>query len=214
MLALPECFQDLLRGCRDIDAGHVEPRRHDLVHRRVGQRKDAEQHVALGNAKVGLQRPRRVDEGMEAAIGPREEPEQRAERGQGAAREWQRRIRQLGRDPRHAARECVTHDKEEQGADYQGDDGLRPRPGPPGHRIGRGNRAQDEQRQARHVQRAMQRHAPLGGYRGASPRVWSASPTAASSARASSAAQTPALTATTSPMRRSAASVSISEAVV
>src|SRR5256885_11600179 len=38
VLALPECVEDFFDGGGNIHARHVETRRHDLNHRRIGQR--------------------------------------------------------------------------------------------------------------------------------------------------------------------------------
>jgi len=163
VLALPEGLEDFVGGRRHVDSGHVESRRHDLVHRRIRQREDPEQHVALGNAQIGLQRARRVHEGVQPAISPREQPEQRTERSERAAGEGERRVGELRGNARHTARQGVAHDEQQQCSHDQDDERFGPRPGPPRHRVGRGHGAQHEQREARHVQRAMQRHTSLGG---------------------------------------------------
>ena len=84
---MAKCLEDLLGGRRNIHAGHVEAWCHDLVHGHVRQREDAEQHVALGNAEIGLERAGGVDERMQSAIRPCEQPEQRPERRERPARE-------------------------------------------------------------------------------------------------------------------------------
>ncbi len=113
VLALPECVEDFFDGGRNIHARHVETRRHDLNHRRIGQREDAEQHVAL----------------------------------------------------RHAARQRIADNEQQDGTDDEGDHGFHPRPCPPRHRVRGRDRTEHEERQARDVECAMQRHAPFGGDR-------------------------------------------------
>ena len=162
VLALPERFEHFLGGCGDIDTGHVEARRHYFVDGRVREREHAEKHIALGGAEVGLQGARRVHHGMQAAVHPGEEPEQRAKRRQCAAREGKSGVRQLGGNARHTARQRVADDEQQECADDQCRERLRPPPRPPCHSVRAGNGTEHEKRKARDVQRAMQRHATFG----------------------------------------------------
>src|SRR5206468_2496024 len=77
------------------------------------------QRAAPRGAEVRLERPRDGDEGVQAPVHPGEEPQQRAERHQGAARERQRGGGQLGRETGDAAGQRVPHD--EQQADGRGE---------------------------------------------------------------------------------------------
>ena len=139
MFALAECLDDVVAGGRQIDGNHVEPGRHDLIDPGVGQREHAEQHIALGGAEVGLEGAAGGDEAVQALVDPRQQPEEQAERGEGAARERESGRRELGRDTRQAARQGVAHN-EQKGRRYRpAAQRFRPGPAPPpqGVEIGR-----------------------------------------------------------------------------
>ena len=164
MLALADRLEDLVVRRADVHARHVEARRHDLIDGRVGEREHPEQHVALRDAEGGLQRARRFDQGVQAAIRPRQQPEQRAERRERAARERQRGVGQLGRQAGDAARQGVPRDEQQQRADAERDQRGGPRSRPPGDGVRRGHGAEHEERQPADVQGAVQRHAAFGGH--------------------------------------------------
>ena len=163
MLALAEGVEHFLRRRADVDTLHVQPRRHDLIHRRIRQREDAEEHVALRDTEIRLQGPRCLHERMQPSVGPRQQPEQWSERRERAARQWQRRFGQFGSDSRHTPRQRVPADEQEQRSNDEREQRFGPRPRPPGDGVRRRNRSEYQERQARDVQRAMQRHPALSG---------------------------------------------------
>ena len=165
MLARAEPLEYLVERRRLVHANHVESRRHDLVHRRVGEGEDAEQHVAFRVAEGRRGGARRPDQGVQSAVNAREQPEQRRERGQRPAPQGKRERGELGREPGDAARQRVPQHEEQQHGDADRPERGCPGPLPPAHGVGRGHRPQHEEGEPGHVERAMQRNAGTGGDR-------------------------------------------------
>ena len=82
VLGAPERRGDLLAVGRRVDGDDVDAGRHHLGHGRVGQREDAEQHVALGGAGV-VRRPSSA-----AACAPGRRPRRPGGAAAGTAPGW------------------------------------------------------------------------------------------------------------------------------
>ena len=160
VLALVERLAHLFGGGGDVDGDHVEPRGHHLVHRGVGEGEDTEQHVALGGAEVGFERAWRRHEGVQALVHTAEQPQQRSERRKGAPRQRQGLGGELRRKGGEGARRGIAHHEQQRGGDGEGGEPVEPGALPPAQQIGGRHGAEHEQRQAREVQRPVQRHAP------------------------------------------------------
>src|SRR6266550_1850671 len=106
--------------------------------------RNASMTSSLGAAEVGLEGAAGGDEAVQALVDPRQQPEEQAERGEGAAREREGGRRELGCDTRQAARQGVAHN-EQKGRRYRpAAQRFRPGPAPPPQGVARGHRAEHE----------------------------------------------------------------------
>ncbi len=98
---------------------------------------------------------------MQAAVRPREQPEQRAEGRECPAGERKGRLREFRRDTRKAAWQRIADDEQQERADAQRYERLGPGPRPPRHGVRGRDGTEHEERETRDVQGAMQRDSAL-----------------------------------------------------
>ena len=162
VLALTHRFDDLLGGGGEVDRHHVEPGRHHLVHARVGEGEHTEQHVALGDAQVRLERSRSRDQGVQTPVEPGQQPQQRCEGREGAAGQGEGGAGELGSEAGEAARQRVAEHEQKPHDHAPGPEARRPGAVPPGRGLARRHRAEHQQGEPGDVEGAMQRYVATG----------------------------------------------------